>query len=166
MREIRTLRATWRGLETWNVRDMRAADRRASPRPYLCSVSGLRGWRYRAAPAWRSSIHWARARPCHLKQLRLRHESKRPVFGGLRTSLALSGAVYVFAPNKVTYLNVPLRCFLKAISSRGLGLLEIIEATSQGTQADNERLEPATSAAVSIPDTGGSMQPATLSAAP
>ncbi len=35
MREIRTLRATWRGLETWNGRDT-SADRRASPRPYLC----------------------------------------------------------------------------------------------------------------------------------
>jgi hypothetical protein len=34
MREIRTLRATWRGLETWNGRDT-SADRRASPRPYL-----------------------------------------------------------------------------------------------------------------------------------
>src|SRR6266852_5375348 len=33
MREIRTLRATWRGLETWNGRDT-SADRRASPRPY------------------------------------------------------------------------------------------------------------------------------------
>jgi hypothetical protein len=34
MREIRTLRATWRGLETWNGQDT-SADRRASPRPYL-----------------------------------------------------------------------------------------------------------------------------------
>jgi hypothetical protein len=34
MREIRTLRATWRGLETWNGR-VTTADRRASPRPYL-----------------------------------------------------------------------------------------------------------------------------------
>ena len=31
MREIRTLRATWRGLETWHGL---AACRRASPRPY------------------------------------------------------------------------------------------------------------------------------------
>ena len=31
MREIRTLRATWRGLETWHGR---ATCRRASPRPY------------------------------------------------------------------------------------------------------------------------------------
>ena len=32
MREIRMLRATWRGLETWYGQ---AACRRASPRPYL-----------------------------------------------------------------------------------------------------------------------------------
>src|SRR5450631_1162452 len=32
VREIRMLRATWRGLETWHGR---AACRRASPRPYL-----------------------------------------------------------------------------------------------------------------------------------
>ena len=37
MREIRTLRATWRGLETWNGRETRP-DRRASPRPYLCAI--------------------------------------------------------------------------------------------------------------------------------
>src|SRR5208283_141351 len=39
MREIRTLRATWRGLETWNGRDI-SADRRASPRPYLRARGG------------------------------------------------------------------------------------------------------------------------------
>ena len=33
MREIRMLRATWRGLETWHGRDA-SADWRASPRPY------------------------------------------------------------------------------------------------------------------------------------
>ena len=65
----------------------------------------------------------------------------------------MSGAVYVFAPDKVTYLNVPLLPFLKVISSWGLGLREIIEAqaASQGLQADHERLEPAASAAVSHP---------------
>ena len=36
MREIRTLRATWRGLETWHGRK---ACRRASPRPY-CAADG------------------------------------------------------------------------------------------------------------------------------
>jgi hypothetical protein len=34
MRVIRTLRATWRGLETWNGR-ITPAVRRASPRPYV-----------------------------------------------------------------------------------------------------------------------------------
>ena len=34
-----TLRATWRGLETWNGRDT-SADRRASPRPYLREAGG------------------------------------------------------------------------------------------------------------------------------
>ena len=64
----------------------------------------------------------------------------------------MSGAVYVFAPDKVTYLNVPVLPFLKVISSWGLGLREIIEAqaASQGTQANHERPEPATSAAGSI----------------
>jgi hypothetical protein len=33
VREIRMLRATWRGLETWHGRDA-SANRRASPRPY------------------------------------------------------------------------------------------------------------------------------------
>ena len=33
MREIRMLRATWRGLETWHGRDA-SANWRASPRPY------------------------------------------------------------------------------------------------------------------------------------
>ena len=36
MREIRMLRATWRGLETWYGRK---ACRRASPRPY-CAADG------------------------------------------------------------------------------------------------------------------------------
>jgi hypothetical protein len=35
MREIRTLRATWRGLETWRVKCFDLS-RRASPRPYVC----------------------------------------------------------------------------------------------------------------------------------
>jgi hypothetical protein len=33
VREIRMLRATWRGLETWHGRDA-SANWRASPRPY------------------------------------------------------------------------------------------------------------------------------------
>ena len=41
MREIRTLRATWRGLETWHGRDT-SAYRRASSRPYHVLPEGLR----------------------------------------------------------------------------------------------------------------------------
>jgi hypothetical protein len=33
VREIRTLRSTWRGLETWHGIGL---NRRASPRPYVC----------------------------------------------------------------------------------------------------------------------------------
>jgi hypothetical protein len=43
VREIRTLRATWRGLETWHGRE---ACRRASPRPYLKSYAGYCYARY------------------------------------------------------------------------------------------------------------------------
>ena len=39
----------------------------------------------------------------------------------------MSGAVYIFAPDKVTFLDVPLLSFMKAISSWGLGLREMIE---------------------------------------
>src|SRR3984885_9986492 len=39
MREIRTLRATWRGLETWRVKCFDLS-RRASPRPYLGARGG------------------------------------------------------------------------------------------------------------------------------
>ena len=40
----------------------------------------------------------------------------------------MSGALYVFAPERIRYLDVPLLPFLKAISSWGLGLREMIEA--------------------------------------
>lgn len=40
----------------------------------------------------------------------------------------MSGAIYVFTPEKVTLLDVPLLPFLKAISSWGLGLREMVEA--------------------------------------
>jgi uncharacterized membrane protein len=40
----------------------------------------------------------------------------------------MSGALYVLAPARVRYLDVPLLPFLKAISSWGLGLREMIEA--------------------------------------
>jgi uncharacterized membrane protein len=39
----------------------------------------------------------------------------------------MSGAIYVFTPDKVTYLEVPLLRFLKTISSWGLGLPELLE---------------------------------------
>lgn len=40
----------------------------------------------------------------------------------------MSGAIYIFTPDKVTLLDVPLLPFMKAISSWGLGLRELIEA--------------------------------------
>ena len=39
----------------------------------------------------------------------------------------MSGAIYIFTPDKVVLLDVPLLPFLKAISSWGLGLREIVE---------------------------------------
>lgn len=39
----------------------------------------------------------------------------------------MSGAIYIFTPDKVTFLDVPLLPFMKAISSWGLGLREIVE---------------------------------------
>lgn len=44
------------------------------------------------------------------------------------TPAPMSGAVYIFSPDKVTYLDVPLLPFMKTISSWGLGLREIVEA--------------------------------------
>jgi len=41
----------------------------------------------------------------------------------------MSGAIYIFTPDKVTFLDVPLMQFMKAISSWGLGLKEIVEPT-------------------------------------
>ena len=62
----------------------------------------------------------------------------------------MSGAVYVFTPDKVTYLDVPLLPFLKAISSWGLGLREIIQAqvgSQKDAPADHQRPAPAGPAA-------------------
>jgi uncharacterized membrane protein len=42
----------------------------------------------------------------------------------------MSGTLYVFAAERVRFLDVPLLPFLKAISSWGLGLREIIEAAA------------------------------------
>ena len=44
----------------------------------------------------------------------------------------MSGAIYIFTPDKVTLLDVPLLTFLKAISSWGLGLREMIEIGGDG----------------------------------
>ncbi|WP_431302292.1 hypothetical protein [Sediminicoccus sp. BL-A-41-H5] len=40
----------------------------------------------------------------------------------------MSGAIYIFTPEKVELLDVPLMPFLRGISSWGLGLREMIEA--------------------------------------
>ncbi len=41
---------------------------------------------------------------------------------------AISGAIYIFTPDKVQLLDVPLLPFLRGIASWGLGLREMIEA--------------------------------------
>ena len=56
------------------------------------------------------------------------------------TPAPMSGALYVFAPDKVTYLDVPLLLFIKVISSWGLGLREIIEAQKE-TDARHPRTD-------------------------
>ena len=56
------------------------------------------------------------------------------------TPAPMSGALYVFAPDKVTYLDVPLMPFMKAISSWGFGLREIIEGQN-GTDARHLRTD-------------------------
>jgi uncharacterized membrane protein len=48
----------------------------------------------------------------------------------------MSGALYIFTPDKVTYLDVPLLPFMKAISSWGLGLRGIVETTGTVTPLD------------------------------
>jgi uncharacterized membrane protein len=40
----------------------------------------------------------------------------------------MSGAIYIFAPDRVQFLDVPLLSFMKALSSWGLGLREMVEA--------------------------------------
>ncbi|MGD9507595.1 MAG: hypothetical protein AB7I59_00860 [Geminicoccaceae bacterium] len=40
----------------------------------------------------------------------------------------MSGAIYIFTPDRVTLLDVPLLPFMKAISPWGLGLREMVEA--------------------------------------
>jgi uncharacterized membrane protein len=46
----------------------------------------------------------------------------------------MSGALYIFTPDRVTYLDVPLLPYMKAISSWGLGLREMIEAQPTGSR--------------------------------
>jgi uncharacterized membrane protein len=52
------------------------------------------------------------------------------------TPAPMSGALYVFTPDKVTYLDVPLLQFMKVISSWGLGLRDIIEAQTETDACD------------------------------
>jgi uncharacterized membrane protein len=44
----------------------------------------------------------------------------------------MSGAIYIFTPDKVVLLDVPLLTFMKAISSWGLGLKELVEQRQAG----------------------------------
>jgi uncharacterized membrane protein len=43
----------------------------------------------------------------------------------------MAGAIYIFAPEKITILDVPLLPFLKTISSWGFGLVELMEAAER-----------------------------------
>jgi uncharacterized membrane protein len=43
----------------------------------------------------------------------------------------MAGAIYIFAPEKVTLLETPLLPFLRTISSWGLGLVELVEAADR-----------------------------------
>jgi uncharacterized membrane protein len=47
----------------------------------------------------------------------------------------MSGAIYLFTPDKVTLLDVPLMEFLRMIASWGIGLRKMVE------KADAPRLE-------------------------
>ncbi len=47
----------------------------------------------------------------------------------------MSGAIYIFSPDKITLLDVPLLPFMKAIASWGLGLPELVEAGLARQQA-------------------------------
>jgi uncharacterized membrane protein len=50
----------------------------------------------------------------------------------------MAGAIYIFTPDKVTLLDVPLLPFLKTISSWGLGLREMLEAADAQAAATKE----------------------------
>ena len=47
----------------------------------------------------------------------------------------MSGAIYIFTPDKITLLDVPLLPFLKSISSWGLGLKGLIETAALPAEA-------------------------------
>lgn len=47
----------------------------------------------------------------------------------------MSGAIYLFAPDRVRLLDVPLVAFMKAISSWGIGLAEVLEQAEAASQA-------------------------------
>ena len=47
----------------------------------------------------------------------------------------MSGAIHIFSPDKVTLLGVPPLCLMEAISSRGLGLREMVEGVGADQRA-------------------------------
>ncbi len=49
----------------------------------------------------------------------------------------MAGAIYVFAPEKVTLLDVPLLPFLRTISSWGLGLVEMVETAERARKRES-----------------------------
>jgi hypothetical protein len=55
----------------------------------------------------------------------------------------MSGAIYIFTPDRIVYLDVPLLPFLKSVASWGLGLPELLQ--QQGT-ADGPAAPPGRSA--------------------
>ncbi len=46
------------------------------------------------------------------------------------TPAPMSGAIYIFPPEKVTLLDVPLLPFMRTVSSWGLGLREMVEGAA------------------------------------
>jgi uncharacterized membrane protein len=56
----------------------------------------------------------------------------------------MSGATYIFTPDKVMLLDVPLLPFMKAIASWGLGLREIIEGAGADRRTTETTAERAT----------------------
>lgn len=58
----------------------------------------------------------------------------------------MSGAIYIFTPDKVTLLDVPLLPFMKSISSWGLGLKEIVEGMPPAGRAGRSAMAKAANA--------------------